>query len=47
MAAKILKGEEDISKMAVQQAPEATKKYNVDICQQFGITIPEGYSPLS
>lgn len=47
MAAKILKGEADISKMAVQQAPEATKKYNVDICQQFGITIPEGYSPLS
>lgn len=46
MAAKILKGEEDISKMPIQQAPEATKKYNVAHCETLGITIPEGYSPL-
>ena len=47
MAAKILKGEEDISKMAVQFAPEVTKMYNKANCDALGITIPEGYSPLS
>ena len=42
MAAKILKGEADISTMAVQYAP-ATKKYNAAICADLGLTAPEGY----
>ena len=47
MAAKILKGEADISKMPIEKAPEATKQYNKTICDALGIKIPEGYSPLS
>ena len=42
MAAQILKGEADISTMAVQYAP-ATKKYNAQICAELGLTAPEGY----
>ena len=48
MAVKILKGEEDISKMPVEFAPEVTKMYNADNCVALGITeIPEGYEKLS
>ena len=46
MAAKILKGEADISKMPVQSAPEAKKCYNDANCKALGITVPEGYAPL-
>ncbi len=45
MAAKVLRGDEDISKMAIQYAP-ATKMYNAEICAELGITIPEGYTPI-
>ncbi len=47
MAAKILKGEADISTMAVESAPEAKKMYNAANCQALGVTIPEGYEALS
>ena len=48
MAVKILKGEEDISKMPVQFAPEVTKMYNEEVCNKLGITeIPEGYEKLN
>lgn len=47
MAAQVLKGEQDISKLPVKFAPEATKQYNAANCQTLGITVPEGYSPLS
>lgn len=43
MAAKILKGEADISTMPIEYAPQFTKKYNVEVCEELGITIPEGY----
>ena len=46
MAAKILKGEADISTMAVQFAPQVTKMYNAANCEALGITIPEGYEPI-
>lgn len=46
MAVKILKGEADISTMAVKFAPEVTKMYNVANCQKLGITVPEGYAPI-
>ncbi len=43
MAAQILTGEADISTMAIQYAPEFTKKYNEAICADLGLTAPEGY----
>lgn len=46
MAAKILKGEADISKMPIEYAPQFTKKYNKEICDELGITIPEGYEAI-
>ena len=47
MAAKILKGEADISTMAVQFAPEVTKMYNAANCEALGITPPDGYEAIS
>ncbi|HOL78702.1 MAG TPA: ABC transporter substrate-binding protein [Clostridiales bacterium] len=46
MAAKILKGEADISTMPIEYAPKFTKMYNAEICEDLGITIPEGYEPI-
>lgn len=37
MAAKILKGEEDISEMKIQYAETFTKKYNAERCAELGI----------
>ncbi len=45
MAAKILKGEADISEMPVEYAP-ATKKYNPEMCELLGLEVPEGYVPM-
>ncbi|MBR5617763.1 MAG: ABC transporter substrate-binding protein [Oscillospiraceae bacterium] len=45
MAAKILKGEADISTMAIEYAP-AVKKYNPEICAELGLTAPEGYEAI-
>ena len=45
MAAKILKGEADISEMKIEYAP-AVKKYNPEICDALGLTAPEGYAPI-
>ena len=42
MAAKILKGEADISTMKVEYAP-ATKKFNKEMCELMGLTVPAGY----
>ena len=47
MAAKILKGEADISTMAVEFAPEVTKMYNAANCEALGITPPDGYEPIA
>ena len=43
MAAKILKGEADIAEMPIEYAPEFTKKYNADLCEELGVTVPEDY----
>ncbi len=45
MAARILRGEADISTMPIEYAP-ATKMYNPDICAELGITPPAGYTAL-
>ena len=42
MAAKILKGEANVSEMPVEYAP-VTKKYNADICKALNIEAIEGY----
>ena len=46
MAAKILKGEADISTMPVEFAPQVTKMYNAANCEALGITVPEDYQPI-
>lgn len=46
MAVKILKGESKVEEMPVEYAPNFTKKYNADICDQLGITIPDGYEAI-
>ncbi len=46
MAAEILAGGKDISEMPVQYAPSFHKKYNGELCRQFGIQVPEGYVAL-
>jgi putative ABC transport system substrate-binding protein len=43
MAAKVLTGEADISTMAVEYAPQFTKKYNPTICDALGLTAPSDY----
>ncbi len=45
MAAKVLKGEADISTMPIEYAP-ATPKYNPTICEALNLTPPEGYAPI-
>lgn len=42
MAAQILKGEADIATMPIAYAP-AIAKYNPQICEDLGLTPPEGY----
>ncbi len=43
MAAQVLTGEADISEMPIQYAPQFTKKYNAEICEELNVTIPEDY----
>lgn len=45
MAAKILKGEANISEMPIAYA-NATKQYNPDVCAELGITPPADYKKL-
>ena len=45
MAVKILKGEADISEMPIEYAP-AAKKYNPAVCEDLGLTVPEGYEAI-
>ena len=42
MAARVLNGE-DSSTMAVEYAPNFTKKYNAQLCETLGVTVPEDY----
>ncbi len=46
MAAQILKGEADISTMAIGYADKQTPKYNPVICEALGITPLEGYEAI-
>ena len=46
MAYEILVNGADVSTMEVKFAPNVTKKYNADICNELGITPPEGYEAI-
>ena len=45
MAVKILNGESDISTMPIEYT-DVTKKYNKAICDDLGLTVPEGYEEI-
>lgn len=45
MAVKILTGESDISTMPIEYT-DVTKKYNKTICDDLGLTVPEGYEAI-
>lgn len=47
MAAKILTGESNISEMPIEYAPQFTKKYNAEICEELGVTIPDDYEAIA
>lgn len=47
MAIKILKGETKVAEMPIEYAPNFVKKYNKTICDQLGITIPDGYEAIA
>lgn len=47
MAVKILKGEEDVAEMPVEYAPNLTKKYNPEICEELGLEIPDDYEAIA
>ncbi len=47
MAAQILKGEADISTMPVAYSETYTKKYNKELCEELGLTPPEGYEAIA
>ncbi len=46
MAAQILKGEADISEMAIQYDEDVVAKYNAEICAELGIEVPDTYVAL-
>ena len=46
MAAQVLKGEADISTMPIAYVENFTPKYNVEICQELNVTVPENYLPI-
>ena len=46
MAYEILVNGADITTMEVKYAPNVTKKYNKEICDELGITVPDGYEAI-
>lgn len=46
MAYDVLAKGADISTMDIEFAPEVVKMYNKDICEELGITIPDGYEAI-
>ena len=46
MAYEILVNGADITAMKIESAPNVTKMYNPTICEELGITIPDGYEAI-
>ena len=47
IAAKILKAESKVEEMPIEYAPQFTKKYNKDICDELGISVPDDYEAIT
>ena len=47
MAVEILKEGKDISKMPIAYDENPVKKFNKEICEELGITAPEGYVEIA
>lgn len=47
MAYRVLTGQEDISAMPIEYAPNFTKMYNAEIAADLNITPPEGYTAIT
>lgn len=47
MAYDILVGGQNPGEMEIQPAPTFTKMYNESICQELGITVPDGYEAIA
>ena len=47
MAAEILRDGKNPADMEIQYYPELTKKYNPTICEELGITVPDGYVAIA
>ena len=46
MAYDVLVNGADISKMEIAYAPNVSKKYNKEICEKLGITVPKDYTAI-
>ena len=46
MAYEILVNGADVSTMEIEYAKDVTKKYNTAICEELGVTVPEGYTAI-
>ena len=46
MAYDILVNGADITTMKIETAPNVTKEYNKDICDQLGVKIPDDYKAI-
>ena len=47
MAVEILKDGKDITKMPIAYDTNPSKKFNKAICDELGITVPEGYVEIA
>ena len=47
MAYDILVNGTDVSTMEIKYAPQVTKEYNADICEQLAITVPDDYVAIA
>ena len=47
MAYEVLVNGADISTMEIEFAPEVTKMYNKEICEELGITVPDDYEAIA
>ena len=47
MAVEILKDGNDITKMPIAYDENPSKKYNKEICEELGITVPEGFVEIA
>lgn len=46
MAYEILENKADVKTMDIQYAPDVTKQYNKEICDELNITVPEDYTAI-